>query len=210
MHNLIRQLQIALLSLAVLLPASPVLAKKFYKCTNEEGELVYQQVACDSHISQQTVNVFTAPTHHSQPGSKQIGKNEFIEEGEYIAEDNEPAVKTKIMFQSQLTNVIAMLAPIKIQMQQFYMMDGKWPEKPNDLGLNQENLKSSDIVEVVFGNQGAIIATLNDHFGTGKKIVLVPQPVMDGTSMEWKCMANFPAQSMKSMGINLCESRTIR
>jgi hypothetical protein len=204
MHNPIRQVQFALLSLALLLPAGPLLAKKFYKCTNEEGELVYQQVACDSHISQQTVNVFTAPTQPSQLGSKLMG------EGEYIAEDNEPAVAGKIMFQSRLSNVMALLTPIKLQMQQFYRMNGNWPEKPQDLGLNQENLKSADIKEVLFGDQGAIVATLNEHFGTGKRVVLAPQPVMDGTSMEWQCMANFPAQSMISMGMKLCESRNIR
>jgi hypothetical protein len=199
-----QQSKIVCLGLILLLFISPALAKKFYKCTNEEGELVYQQVACDSHINQQTVNVFTAPKHPSQLGSKLMG------EGEYIAEGNEPAVVGKVMFQSRLTNVMAMLTPIKLQMQQFYMMNGNWPENPQDLGLNQENLKSADIKEVLFGDQGAIVATLNEQFGTGKRVVLAPQPVMDGTSMEWQCMANFPAQSMISMGMKLCESRNIR
>jgi hypothetical protein len=188
----------------LLLHGSPLLAKKFYKCTNAEGELVYQQVACDSHIKQQTVNVFTAPEHRSQLGSKLMG------EGEYIAEGSEPAVAGKMMFQTRLTNVIALLTPIKMQMQQYYMMNGQWPEKPQDLGLNQENLMSADIKEVLFGDQGAIVASLNDHFGTAKRIVLAPQLVMDGTTMEWQCMANFPTQSMMSMGIKMCESRNIR
>ncbi|MCG7898840.1 MAG: pilin [Candidatus Thiodiazotropha weberae] len=196
--------KIALLSLALLFTSSPALAKKFYKCTNAEGELVYQQVACDSNISQETVNVFTPPKHHSQLGSKLMG------EGEYIPEGNEPAIAGKMMFQSRLSNVITLLTPIKMQMQQFYMMNGQWPEKPQDLGLNQENLKSVDIKEVLFGDQGAIVASLNEHFGTGKRVVLAPQLVMDGTTMEWQCMANFPVQSMTAMGMKMCESRNIR
>ncbi|ODB94183.1 hypothetical protein A3194_05940 [Candidatus Thiodiazotropha endoloripes] len=196
--------KIALLSLALLFTSSPALAKKFYKCTNAEGELVYQQVACDSNISQETVNVFTPPKHHSQLGSKLMG------EGEYIPEGNEPAIAGKMMFQSRLSNVIALLTPIKMQMQQFYIMNGQWPEKPQDLGLNQENLKSVDIKEVLFGDQGAIVASLNEHFGTGKRVVLAPQLVMDGTTMEWQCMANFPVQSMTAMGMKMCESRNIR
>ncbi|MBV2123433.1 MAG: pilin [Candidatus Thiodiazotropha sp. (ex Ctena orbiculata)] len=199
-----RPLKIVLLSLILLISGSPALAKKFYKCTNAEGELVYQQVACDSNISQETVNVFTPPKHRSQLGSKLMG------EGEYIPQGNEPAVAGTMMFQTRLTNVIALLTPIKMQMQQFYMMNGQWPEQPQDLGLNQENLKSADIKEVLFGDQGAIVATLNEHFGSDKRVVLAPQLVMDGTTMEWQCMANFPAQSMMTMGMKMCESRNIR
>ncbi|MEJ2620547.1 MAG: pilin [Candidatus Thiodiazotropha sp.] len=198
------QSKLALLSLLLPLISNPALAKKFYKCTNEAGELVYQQVACDSHISQQTVHVFTAPEHRSQLGSKLMG------EGEYIPEGDEPAISGKLMFQSRITNVLALLTPLKIQIQQFYMMNGQWPEKPQDLGLSQQNLKSTDIKEVLFGDQGAIVARLNDHFGSAKKVVLAPQLVMDGTSLEWQCMANFPAQSMVLMGNKMCESRNTR
>ena len=204
MRNSSGKLQLTLLSLLFLLSSNPALAKKFYKCTNEEGELVYQQVACDSHISQETVNVFTAPEHRSQLGSKLMG------EGEYIPEENEPAIAGKMMFQSRLSSVLSLLTPIKFQIQQYYMMNGEWPEKPQQLGLNQENLKSADITEVLFGDQGAIVASLSDNFGTGKRVVLAPQLVMDGTNMEWQCMANFPAQSMITAGMKMCESRSLR
>jgi hypothetical protein len=176
-------------------------AKKFYKCTNEAGELVYQQVACDSNINQETVHVFTAPEQRSQLGSKLMGTSEYLAEGE------EPATSGKRLFQSRLGNVIALLTPIKLEIQQFYQMNGSWPEKPADLGLNQEKLKSEDINEVLLGDQGAIVAWLSEHFGEKKKLVLAPKLVMDSTSMEWQCMANFPAQSMMMAGMKLCESR---
>jgi hypothetical protein len=199
--NLFRNLLLIFLLLA---PGSQAIAKKFYKCTNAEGELVYQQVACDSDISQETVSVFTAPDQHSQLGSKLMGKSEYVPQGE------EPATTGKLQFQSKLSNVIFLLSPIKMQIQQYYMMNGAWPEEPKALGFNPENLKSADIKEVLFGDGGAIVAMLSDHFGSGKRLVLAPQLVMDGTSLEWHCMANFPAQSMMTAGISMCESRAVR
>jgi hypothetical protein len=197
-------LRTLLLILLFLAPSSQALAKKFYKCTNQDGELVYQQVACDSNISQETVSVFTAPTQPTQLGKKLMGESEYIPEGE------EPATTGKLLFQSKLTNVMSLLTPIKFEIQQYYMMNGSWPEKPEDVGFNQENLKSADIKEVLLGEQGAIIARLSENFGNEKRVVLAPNLVMDGTSMEWQCMANFPSLSMMTAGMKLCESRAIK
>lgn len=192
------------LILLFLAPSSQLLAKKFYKCTNQDGELVYQQVACDSNISQETVSVFTAPTQHTQLGKKLMGETEYIPEGE------EPATTGRLLFQSKLTNVMSLLTPIKFEIQQYYMMNGSWPEKPEDIGFDKANLKSADIKEVLLGEQGAIIARLSENFGSEKRVVLAPNLVMDGTSMEWQCMANFPSQAMMMAGMKLCESRAIR
>ncbi|MES9863547.1 MAG: pilin [Candidatus Thiodiazotropha sp. LLP2] len=204
MQHQTQLLRIILLTLFFLTPSSQVLAKKFYKCTNPEGELVYQQVACDSDISQETVSVFTAPEQRSQLGSKLMGESEYIPQGE------EPATTGKMQFQSRLFNVISLLTPIKLEVQQFYMMNGAWPEKPQDMGYNPDNLKSADIKEVLFGDGGAIVATLSNNFGNDKRVVLAPKLVMDGTSLEWQCMANFPAQSMMTAGMTVCESRAIK
>ncbi|MES9831969.1 MAG: pilin [Candidatus Thiodiazotropha sp. DIVDIV] len=204
MQHQTQLLRIILLALFFLTPSSQVLAKKFYKCTNPEGELVYQQVACDSDISQETVSVFTAPEQRSQLGSKLMGESEYIPQGE------EPATTGKMQFQSRLFNVISLLTPIKLEVQQFYMMNGAWPEKPQDMGYNPDNLKSADIKEVLFGDGGAIVATLSNNFGNDKRVVLAPKLVMDGTSLEWQCMANFPAQSMMTAGMTVCESRAIK
>jgi hypothetical protein len=204
MFNINRLSPVFLLILATLLVNSHVFAGKFYKCTNEAGELVYQQVACDSDIKQESVHVFTPPEHRSQLGSKLMGESEYIAKGE------EPATTGKLLFQTKLTNVITLLQPIKFEVQQYYMMNGAWPEKPQDIGFNQERLKSAHIKEVLFGDEGAIVAWLSSSFGSEKRLVLAPQPVMDGTSLEWLCMANFPAQSMVSAGLALCESRAIK
>ena len=198
-----RLARIALPILATLLPTGPASAGKFYKCTNEQGELVYQQVACDSDIKQETVHVFTAPEHRSQLGPKLMGQSEYIAEGE------EPATTGKLRFQSRLSQAISVLNPIKFAVEQYYRMNGVWPENPQDMGFNQENLKSSEINEVLMGDQGAIVAWLSNDFGTEKKVVLAPKLVMDGTSLEWRCLANFPAQSMSMAGMILCESRSL-
>jgi hypothetical protein len=53
-----------------------------------------------------------------------------------------------------------------------------------------------------------IVTWLSSDFGSEKKLVLAPSSVMDGTSFEWRCLTNFPAQAMHLSGNQLCESRT--
>jgi hypothetical protein len=87
------------------------------------------------------------------------------------------------------------------------MMNGSWPETPQAMGFNPEKLKSSQVEQVLMADKGAIVTWLSSDFGAEKKLVLTPSPVMDGTSFEWRCLANFPAQAMNPSGNRLCESR---
>ncbi|MCU7929170.1 MAG: DUF4124 domain-containing protein [Candidatus Thiodiazotropha sp. (ex Codakia rugifera)] len=203
MQIIFRMVQVAILSLILFLSSSQVMAGKFYKCTDENGEIQYQQVACTSTTAQDTVHVYTEPEHRSQMGTSLMGKSEYIPEG------SEPALANKLKFQSGLANVLGLLTPIKFAVIEFYMLNGNWPESPQAMGLNQENLNSSHIDQVLMGDQGAIVAWLSKAFGTEKKIVIAPTPVMDGTSFEWQCLANFPAQAMNISGTALCESRSL-
>ncbi|MCU7873347.1 MAG: pilin [Candidatus Thiodiazotropha sp. (ex Lucinoma borealis)] len=202
MQYIIRLVQVAILSLISFLSSSQVMAGKFYKCTDENGEIQYQQVACTSTTAQDTIRVYTEPEHRSQMGASLMGKSEYTPEG------SEPALANRLKFQSGLTQVLGLLTPLKFAVIEFYMMNGNWPESPKAMGFNQENLNSSQIEQVLMGDQGAIVAWLGKEFGTGKKIVIAPKSVMDGTSFEWQCLANFPAQAMSFSGTTLCESRS--
>ncbi|MCG8060000.1 MAG: DUF4124 domain-containing protein [Candidatus Thiodiazotropha endolucinida] len=178
MDRIITIEKIALLVLLPFLILNHAMAGKFYKCTDENGEIQYQQVACNSTIKQDTVHVYTGPKYRSQLGPK------LMNDDEYIAQEDEPALTNRFKFQSELAQVLSLLSPIKMAVINFYMMNGSWPETPQALGFNQDNLKSSQI-----------------------KQVLAPFPVMDGTNFEWQCLANFPAQALELSGNSLCESR---
>ncbi|MCU7920206.1 MAG: DUF4124 domain-containing protein [Candidatus Thiodiazotropha sp. (ex Epidulcina cf. delphinae)] len=202
MQHKFRLLQLSLLALLAFLVPGLVVAGKFYKCIDANGEIQYQQVACDSTTEQNTVRVYTEPKHRSQLGSTLIGTSE------YIAEGVEPASVNRVRFQTGLTHVLGLLEPIKTAVVQFYMMNGGWPETPQAMGFEQENLNSSQIEELLMGDGGVIVAWLSNEFGAEKKVVLIPTPVMDGTSFEWRCLANFPAQALNLGGATLCESRS--
>ncbi|MET0107993.1 MAG: pilin [Candidatus Thiodiazotropha sp.] len=202
MDKIITIEKIALLVLPSFLILNHAMAGKFYKCTDENGEIQYQQTACNSTIKQDTVHVYTGSKYHSQLGST------LMNDAEYIAQEDEPALINRFKFQSELNQVLSLLSPIKMAVMEFYMMNGSWPETPQAMGFNQDNLKSSQIKQVLMGDKGAIVTWLNSNFGKEKKLVLAPIPVMDGTNFEWQCLANFPAQAMELSGNRLCESRT--
>ncbi|MEW8026513.1 MAG: pilin [Candidatus Thiodiazotropha sp.] len=194
--------KIELLVVLSSLTLNHAMAGKFYKCTDENGEIQYQQVACSTTIKQDTVRVYTGPKYRSQLGSSLMGNSE------YVAQEGEPALTNRFKFQSELTQVLSLLAPIKMAVIDFYMVNGNWPETPQAMGFNQDNLRSSQIDQVLMGDKGTIVTWLSNNFGTEKKLVLAPVPVMDGTSFEWQCLANFPAHAMNLSGNHICESRT--
>ncbi|MET0067763.1 MAG: pilin [Candidatus Thiodiazotropha sp.] len=197
-------IKVLLIAAAVSSPFSAAIAGKFYKCFNEDGELVYQQVACDSDVKQETVHVFTAPDQRSQLGPSVMG------EAEYVAQGDEPATVDPLRFQAGLSNVLGQLSPIKIAVQQYYMINGNWPESPAAMGFNENNLTSSDITGILMADEGAIVVGLSERFGNEKKLVLAPRLIMDGTSLEWQCQGNFPASALTLSGIPICQSRTAR
>jgi hypothetical protein len=200
-----KHLTIAKVVLLIMFPyllPDHAIAGKFYKCTDKNGEIQYQQVACNSTIKQDTVHVYTEPDYRSQLGARLMGDTE------YIAQGDEPALSNRLKLQSDLSRVLSLLAPIKMAVIEFYMTNGSWPETPQSMGFNQDNLNSSQIDQVLMGDKGAIVTWLSADFGPEKKLVLQPSPVMDGTSFEWRCLANFPEQSMNISGNPLCESRT--
>ncbi|MET0090732.1 MAG: hypothetical protein ABW068_12085 [Candidatus Thiodiazotropha sp.] len=61
-----------------------------------------------------------------------------MSDSEYVAEGVEPATADPLRFQASLSDVMAQLSPIKVAVQQYYMMNGAWPAQPSDMGFNQD------------------------------------------------------------------------
>lgn len=181
--------------LFALLAVIPIQGFSFYKCTNEKGEVTYQKVTCP-------------------PSSAQIKKRVFIEhsqnsKSEFVQEEAIPLPKI-MLFRNKLASAISSLSYLKMALSDYYSLNGNWPTKLSDAGIDKSSMTSSNIDEVSLDKEGGIVAKLNSSFGENKILLTKPKAVMGGTSMEWTCYANFPKELLSYAGESICESRILK
>jgi hypothetical protein len=88
----------------------------------------------------------------------------------------------------------------------YYSTNGSWPTQLSDLGFDQDSMTSSTVDSVKIGANGEFLAELNNTLGDNKLLVFRPNSVMDGTSIEWTCYANFTREFLTVAGHSICES----
>ncbi len=202
----------SLLSLLFIFSSVTVVNAKegFYKCTDVNGKTAYQQRPCSSATKQETVTIRGKSAAIAQ--LPELSSNaQLFGNSEYTADKDEPVLANQMVFLAKLSQVLATLHPLKFSIVEYYSMNGEWPKSFKELGLEEKSLSSLYIVQVSIVKNGVFLAQLSSEFGAGKKVALVPIPVMGGTSMEWSCFANFPASSMimTAAKTTLCKSRVI-
>ena len=77
-------------------------------------------------------------------------------------------------------------------------------------GFEEGSMNSSKIDSVRLEPGGVVVAKLNNAIGNNKYIAMQPQSVLGGTSIEWRCYANFPRQVLSYGNSSTCESRVIQ
>lgn len=191
-----KTLQASLAAAALSTCAGTAAAAKLFKCVDASGRTQYQQVPCEGEQQQNRVKVYTGPRDPGEMSWKP-----------YEATDDEPAVVDPRRFTARFFSAISSLGPVKVALAQYYHERGSWPRTLREVGYEPREMNSALVDKVVIGSEGAIVAQLGAEFGQDKTLVLRPKPVMGGTSIEWQCHANFPAQAMMMAGEHFCRSR---
>jgi len=115
------------------------------------------------------------------------------------ADASAAVAERQTLLRAKLATALAQLAPIKTMMTEHYLVNGEWPASPADVGLDAAELTSSVIAGVSFELGGVIVARLTSEVGDYSVLRLVPQPVMGGTSLEWRCRANLSAALLRML-----------
>ena len=187
-----------LLLTALLLPLQ---ASALYKCSDGQGEISYQKAPCSATSTQKKVHVYVPKKSGMENGS------EFTEEK--LTDREQATEQSKTIMLSKLSAAIHSLAPIKMSSTQYYQLNGHWPKKLSDIGIDKKSAQSSHINAVKLNKKGGIVAQLNDSYGDNKKVLLQPKNTLGGTNLEWTCYANFTKAAMSFNNHSICESRQI-
>jgi len=169
-------------------------AASYFKCKDENGKIIFSDTECpvESEIlTEKTLrpNTLTGLSN-SQP---------------YLGDDG-MSLQEMFELRGDISQAMAAMSPLKNAIAEYYLQEQQWPQQLENLGFTPKQTNSKEIDSVVIGEQGALIAKLRDSLGAGKMVVLKPNEAMDGTLIEWECIANFPELLMKELS---CESRNI-
>jgi hypothetical protein len=122
------------------------------------------------------------------------------------AAESPPAARTaerQAFVRAKLATALAQLAPIRLMMTEHYMTMGAWPASAAEIGLDPETLTSSVIAGVSLAKDGTIVAKLSPELGADVTLRLAPEPVMGGTSLEWRCRVNLAPSLLRAIS---CEA----
>lgn len=194
----------------------------YFKCTNEQGEISFQEFPCPTASSQTEERIrgehksSSLKPNSLKPNSlkptkyhadqKSLSNQKFTEE--FLFPEPESSVRTALIL-SKINSALASLSPLKAILTQYFADNGMWPENIEDIGLGDQNLTSSLISEVRLDADGVVIARLNINSEGEKYIALQPGFALGGTIIEWTCFANFTEQLLNSGGNGICESKVI-
>lgn len=107
---------------------------------------------------------------------------------------------TSYLRTAQLSQVYALLQPVKITMTEYYMMHGKWPSRLEDIKLKPEEMTDGQYLEKVrLGDNGQILAYLSDTFGKDKRLSLTPKSIMGGMQTRWDCTTNLNTNKLHGL-----------
>ncbi len=101
-------------------------------------------------------------------------------------------ISTHYLHKAMFSHIFVSTMPIKILMIEYFQVNGDFPNKFNDMGLRQEEMKSEKYIKSVrLGTKGKIIIKATEQLGKNIIITLAPKEVMGGLNIEWQCKTNY-------------------
>lgn len=120
----------------------------------------------------------------------------------YAPQPASPEVETAVRA-GRLANVLAQLTPLKIMLVEHYQVTGEWPQTLEAIGVDRDAMHSGMIDRVEITGNGHIRAWLNQTFGAGRILELVPKMEMDRLSVAWNCRSNLAGELLAHLrGLN--------
>ena len=108
-----------------------------------------------------------------------------------------------------LANRIAALVPVRLMLNEFYMVTGKFPSSEREFvaEFGPESLAADeDFSGFTILDNGAVQAHLAPPFEDGKYLVLTPEISKRGSAIQWKCKTNLPQSEVGPRSGAICDS----
>ena len=177
-------------------------AGSIIKCQAADGSITFADTRCPAGQSQLSKKAQQQRRLSNKTSLKNLQKGSEYPPAKFNG------TMSKIVFQSNFVQALQSLQAIKMNMVQFYLYRGQWPQKLEDMGLQKERMTSSLIRETSLADQGRLQIKLSDNMGEKREIWLYPNSAMGGTQIEWQCYTNYPAELLIApTGQQLCQSR---
>ncbi len=93
---------------------------------------------------------------------------------------------------AQLSQVFAIVLPIKLVYIEFYMTEGRYPNSLDELGFDEKSFDTGELIENIqlSKKDGIRINLDSDTFGQKKYLIYMPKNIMGGMNIQWSCSSN--------------------
>lgn len=107
---------------------------------------------------------------------------------------------------AQFVQVVVLLQPLKLTMQEYYMSYGEWPSSLSQLNLSPDEMTDGKYLDKIrLGKDGLIFAYLSNVFGEKKYLSLQPKSIMGGMNTRWDCSTNLNTKNIKNQFAQSCK-----
>ena len=128
--------------------------------------------------------------------------------GQIKPPDFEPgSTEHRYLMTANLSGAIAAISPLRMYLMEFRQMEGRYPERFDEVGLTAADLSDGRFVTSVSLREGGrLLASLDpSEFGDAALLELRPVDVMGGTQTRWECRTTVPdAARIKTPGSLPC------
>lgn len=180
------------------------LGSTIVKCENRFGDITYADAKCPAGSTQ-----LSKTTMRPYKTSRNISNKDLQNVDAFPEPDRQISRQQQALFVSRMSKVLTSLSTIKFQLVEKFTETGQWPDSFHQIGLDPAELHSTLVNKTILKKSGRLHIELKSLFGNDKQIWLVPQSVMGGTQVEWRCYANFPASWFELSQQEICQSRML-
>ncbi len=99
--------------------------------------------------------------------------------------------------------VFVEFSAIKVQMTEFYLTEGRWPDSLEEIHMSPDSYQNSKVIDSInIQPDGSIIAELKEIFGENRMIKLTPESHSMAATNHWACSSNLKPAALPTP----CES----
>jgi len=115
------------------------------------------------------------------------------------------ALYERYVLRPRLAEIVVLLGAIKPITTEYYLTNGQWPSDLGQVQIDAAELSHPDrIASVTLRGQGEIVADISPAFGAGSRLILMPSPTRNGTTVLWQCTAMIESASLQQWLEEFC------
>jgi hypothetical protein len=138
------------------------------------------------------------------------GGGNSAEENQYYEDIEQPSqamaqTNRAYFIRSQLSQVLSMVTLAKMNLTEYYMVEGTFPKTDKEFNVSHLDLNESDLIDDSYLIKSGVGVSLSGKFGISKSLALIASPSKNGAYLKWRCETNIEPKFLGAGSSKICE-----